>query len=177
MFNKFNWNKQIYKNDLITVIVFGLATAILGGILAGFLDAFILSISSDLGLGLNISFSILVLALLVGFAVKKGYESYHILYSVLALVFFFIGLFFSYVFEFVALLAINKQINGGGEFFRFLGIILSRGDTYYSFFFPINTLINDFTVAKLFYFIINIAFLAVGFLGVYRISIDRNKID
>ena len=79
MFNKNNWHEPIYKNDLKNVLLFGITTMILCGIITGLFDALL-----NQTFGLGVSFSLLLNALAIGFAVKKGYYSYHILYPVLA---------------------------------------------------------------------------------------------
>lgn len=177
MFNGENWKKKINKYDLISVLIFGITAAILGGILAGLLDATIWHITAELGFSISVDFSLLIVALIVGFAVKKGYVKYHVLYSALAIGLFFVGLFFSYIGELVALLAINKAITGPEMFFRYIGMIFSRGDTYYSFFLPINLLLGGFRVDRFIFFLFDIIFLVLGVVAVYKISIDNNKKD
>ena len=162
MFKKFNWQQPIYKHDLITVLIFGLSAGILGGIIAGLIDALMLS------LGINISFTLLIITLIIGFSVKKAYESYHILYPTLAIVFLIIALFFSYVAKFVG---------AGG--IGMIGYVLSRGDTYYLFilspiFGIINNFRNGFDFLSFLFNLINIIFLGLAFYGTYRIAKGNN---
>ena len=162
MFKKYNWQQPIFKNDVITVIIFGLTAAILGGILSGLIDALMLSIN------VRASFSLLICALLVGFSVKKAYSSYHILYPTLALLFYLIALFFSFVGKNVGVLGISS-----------IGYIFSQPITYYYFIVgPIIGLTNVFKVTfdflNLLFAILNIVFYVLGFYGVYRIAKGNN---
>ena len=158
MFKKYNWQQPIFKNDVISVIIFGLTAAILGGMLSGLVDALILPI------GIRVSFSLLINALIVGFAVKKGYESYHILYPTLTILFYLIALFFTFV-------AKNIGVLGIGE----IGFVFSQPETYYYFIIgPIISLVNCFTggfdFLNFLYAILNIGFYGLGFYGAYRIA-------
>ena len=162
MFKKYNWQQPIFKNDVITVIIFGLTAAILGGILSGLIDALMLSIN------VRVSFSLLICALLVGFSVKKAYTTYHILYPTLALLFYLIALFFSFVGKNVGVLGISS-----------IGYIFSQPITYYYFIVgPIIGLTNVFKVTfdflNLLFAILNIVFYVLGFYGVYRIAKGNN---
>ena len=162
MFKKYNWQQPIFKNDVITVIIFGLTAAILGGILAGLIDGLMLNI------GLRISFGLLIATLIVGIAVKKAYESYHILYPTLALCFLVIALFFSYIARFVAV--------GGIEM---IGYAFSRGETYYYFIlYPIFDIIslfkNGFDFLRFILCLLNIIFIGLAFYGTYRIAKGNN---
>ncbi len=89
MFNKNNWKEPLYKNDVINVVIDGLVAGILGGVLAGALD-YLFGL-----LNIIISFGLIILAYLVGYRVRKGYYSFHILYPVLAVLFMTLGLFFA----------------------------------------------------------------------------------
>ena len=162
MFKKYNWQQPIFKNDLITVIVFGLTAAILGGALTGLIDALLNSIN------IGLTFSLLFNALIVGYAVKKGYSTYHILYPTLSLLFLIIALFCSYVSFYVGIVGIN-----------YLGAILSLGSTYYRFILdPIfdlrNSFGSNFNFLSFLFAILNIAFTCLAFYGVYRISKGNN---
>ncbi len=162
MFKKYNWQQPIFKNDVITVIIFGLTAAILGGILSGLIDALMLSI------GVGVTFSLLICALLVGFAAKKAYSSYHILYPTLSLLFYLIALFFSFVGKSVGVLGISQ-----------IGTVFRAPITYYYFIVgPIIGLTNVFKVTfdflNLLFAILNIVFYVLGFYGVYRIAKGNN---
>ncbi len=167
MFKKYNWQQPIFKNDVITVIIFGLTAAILGGILSGLIDALMLSIN------VRVSFSLLICALLVGFSVKKAYTTYHILYPTLALLFYLIALFFSFVGKNVGVLGISS-----------IGYIFSQPITYYYFIVgPFISLYNifynlfkfgEFDFLNLLFTLLNFAFYGLGFYGVYRIAKGNN---
>ena len=118
MFNKNNWRQPIYKNDVRTVIIFGLTATILGGILTGLIDATLANL-----FGLGISFSLLLNSLIIGFSVKKGYEEYHILYPVLALGFFVLALIISQLSFYVGIYGIEN-----------LGSVLSNPNTYLNYY-------------------------------------------
>lgn len=159
MFNKNNWRQPIYKNDVKTVIIFGLTAAILGGILTGLIDATLANL-----LGLGISFSLLLNSLIIGFSIKKGYEEYHILYPVLALGFFVLALIISQLSFYVGIYGIEN-----------IGSVLSNPNTYLNILLlPIKYLfvmINQgFNVGYLLYLILNILFYILAFIAVYRIA-------
>ncbi len=157
MFKKYNWQQPIYKNDLITVIIFGLTAAILGGFLSGLIDSFLYKY------GMNISFSLLINSLLIGFAVRRAYANYHVLYPTLSLGFYFIALFFTFVARNVGLIGIQN-----------LGFILTQPESYYLFFTqPFIVFINVFKAFDFLYFvlaILNIVFIVLGFVSVYKLS-------
>ena len=159
MFNKNNWRQPIYKNDVRTVIIFGLTAAILGGILTGLIEATLYNVFR-----LGISFSLLLNSLIVGYSVKKGYEEYHILYPVLALVFYVIALFMSFL---------SNQIGVVG--IQYIGSILSDPNLYLNFLLlPIIILFRmikeGFYFVYLLYLILNVVFYVLGFYAVYRIA-------
>ena len=169
MFNKNNWKETIYKNDVITVIIFGLTATILGGIFAGLVDAAITKFFDSLGINFGITVSLLLCSLFVGFSVKKGYESYHILYPVLALGFMIVALFFSQV---------AYQV--GYEGIQSLGSTLSSGEFYlYVLILPFNYLrlmiiLGKFSFVYFIYLIINILFYVLAFIAAYKIAKGRN---
>ncbi len=163
MFKKYYWQQPLFKHDLITVVVFGIIAMILGGILTGLIDALVLSI------GMRIRFSLLLNSLIVGYTVKKCYANYHILYPVLALVFFLFSLFFTYLGYNFGVLGLNADA---------FEIVFTSPSTYYSFIVgPIISLINVFKAFDFFNFlfaILNIIFYVLGFYAVYRIAKGNN---
>lgn len=90
MFNKNNWKEPIYKDDVISVLINGFLVALLGGILGGALEYLF-----DL-IQFSLSINLFLISILVGWRVRKGYYSYHILYPILAIVFFLFGLLISH---------------------------------------------------------------------------------
>ena len=80
--------KKIDFKDLFKFIGIGLLMALLGGIISGLLD-WILSY-----INLYISFSIVILIYFVAYRMRSVYSFYHIIYPILALVFFYLGLVF-----------------------------------------------------------------------------------
>ena len=96
------------KNELKNVIINGLLFALLGGILAGSLDFLFNYINAPISVGL------VLLSLLIGYRIKKTYNSYHILYPTLTILFMIVGLF-------VAYFTMNIFLHGIGNFFNILG--------------------------------------------------------
>ena len=162
MFKKYNWQQPIYKNDLRTVLIFGISAMILGGILSGLLEALLYD------LNIRISFSLLLNAVFIGFLVKKAYASYHILYPTLALVFYFFSFFFSDLGRNVGILGLQN-----------LGYIFTSPQTYYYFIIiPFRNLIYminyGFDFVLLLFLLLNIFFYILGFVSVYKLSKGRN---
>lgn len=157
------WKRQIYKNDIITVIIFGLTSSVLGGILTGLINAALLN------LGVGISFSLLLNALIVGISVRKGYESYHVLYPTIALVLFLISLFFTFIAEQAGLVGV-----------QFIGAILAEPNTYlYIFIYPVYYLFQmvekGFDIASLFFLIFNLLFFVLAFFSVFKLAKGRRS--
>jgi hypothetical protein len=153
------WKREKYKGDLKTVIIFGLTAGILGGILAGLIDATLTNV-----FGLGISFSLLLCSLFVGFSVRKGYENYHVLYPTLALVFFIVSLFFSQLSYYVGLVGIQQ-----------IGTVLSDPNFYINIItvptkFLFIILDDKVKVEYVFYLILNILFFGLSFYAVFRIA-------
>ena len=117
MFNKNNWKEPLYKNDVINVVINGLVAGILGGVLAGALD-YLFGL-----LNIMISFGLIILAYLVGYRVRKGYYSFHILYPVLAVLFMTLGLFFASLMQYFMLFN-----------FSFVSLFSYFGNVLYGFF-------------------------------------------
>ncbi len=88
MFQKSNWKEPIYKSDLRKVLLYGLLTAILVGILGGELDYALYLVN------FNISIGLILLAIAVGIMIRRAYFNYHILYPVLSIPFLLVGLLF-----------------------------------------------------------------------------------
>lgn len=88
MFQKSNWKEPIYKSDLRKVLLYGLLTAILVGILGGALDYSLSLVSFNLSIGL------LLLSISIGIMIRRAYFNYHILYPVLSIPFLLVGLLF-----------------------------------------------------------------------------------
>lgn len=173
MFNKNNWKEPIYKNDLKMVLIFGITAMILGGIVTGLFDGLLYS-TFDLG----ISFSLLLNSLIIGFSVKKGYYSYHILYPVLALGFFLTALFFSFLAYYVGIFGIQN-----------MGTFLTTPAFYLDFIKQpvryIIAIINGITgkysfdvstyIAYSIFAVLNLGFYGLGFYSTFRLAKGRNR--
>lgn len=85
MFNKNEWKKEIFKEDLKKVILIGLLMAILGGALSSVLDYSLNKIH------ITISFGVIIYAILIGIMIRRSYVNYHILYPVLGIVFMIVA--------------------------------------------------------------------------------------
>lgn len=170
MFNKNNWHEPIYKNDLKNVLLFGITAMILGGIVTGLFDALLFNVF-DIG----IFFSLLLNALIIGFAVKKAYYSYHILYPVLALGFFFTALFISFLSFYIGAVGISAF----GDLItspRFYLEFLKQPIKYIWIMIEYHSKLDAlYFVLYSFYSIMNIAFYVLGFISVYRIAKGRNR--
>ena len=157
MFNKYEWKQTIYKDDLINVIINGIVAAILGGILAGALD-YLFSL-----LKIIISFGLVILAYLIGYRVKKGYFSFHIIYPVLSILFLTLGLLFSFFMQ--NLMLFN---------FNFIALMQQMPSLLYEFFimpfvYPILAIKNG-DVLNFFIYLINVLCYALAYYLCYRIS-------
>lgn len=80
------FKEPIYKDDLKRVLIYGSIAMLLFGILAGALQFF-----ANMYLGIGFGLLIYLIAYMVGKEIKERIFTYHILYSVLAVVFFLIG--------------------------------------------------------------------------------------
>ena len=158
MFNKNNWLEPIYKQDLIAVIVNGLVSCILGGILAGVLD-YLLSL-----INFPLSFGLIIIAYLVGLRVKRGYYSYHVLYPTLAIVFFLLGIFFQ------AYTSVCLYHAFFVKDYNFLKVFVSR-ELWIQIVSPFFLLIvGTFQPLVLFYAVIDLAALVLGIFITYRVA-------
>lgn len=157
MFNKNNWKEPLYTNDVIGVTIKGLAACILGGVLAGALD-YLFSI-----LNIMISFGLIILAYLVGYRVRKGYYSFHILYPVLAVLFMTLGLFFSMLMR--ELLVFNFDFSKMGYYFG----LVSYNVLIQPFIAPILA-IRSGDVLNFIIYMINIACYVLAYILCYRLA-------
>ena len=80
------FKETIYKDDLKNVLIYCFISAVLFGTLAGALQYF-----ANLTLGLGFGILIYFIAYMIGKELRDRVFTYHILYSVLGVVFFFIG--------------------------------------------------------------------------------------
>lgn len=102
--NKFK--EPIDKNDLLYVVINGLLSAIIIGSLMGGIEGFLNLIRFP------ISFCMFLMGLFIGRRINKAYYSYHILYSVLGVLFCIIGyVFYTFVFNVFVLQNFSLVIN------------------------------------------------------------------
>ena len=80
------FKESIYKDDLKNVLIYCFISAVLFGTLAGALQYF-----ANLTLGIGFGILIYFIAYMIGKELRDRVFTYHILYSVLGIVFFFIG--------------------------------------------------------------------------------------
>ena len=80
------FKQPIYKDDLKNVLMYCLISAVLFGALAGALQYF-----ANITLGLGFGILIYFIAYMTGRELRDRVFTYHILYSVLGIVFFFMG--------------------------------------------------------------------------------------
>lgn len=81
--------EPIYKDDLHRVLLYGILNAVLFGVFAGALQFF-----ANIYLGLGFSIVIYMIAYMIGKELRDRVFTYHILYSILGIVFFLIGYLF-----------------------------------------------------------------------------------
>ena len=80
------FKQPLYKDDLKSVLIYCFISAVLFGALAGALQYF-----ANITLGLGFGILIYFIAYMIGRELRDRVFTYHILYSVLGVVFFFIG--------------------------------------------------------------------------------------
>lgn len=161
MFKKNNWLEPIYKNDIIGVLLNGFFSAILGGILAGVVDFLFNMIDFPISLGL------IIICYMIGSRMKRGYDSYHILYPVLSILFMIIALIFSdFAFYFCLMPELSTfKLFIDGDFY--LAVI--TGIIYY-----ILLSITQFEFIYLVCGILNLVIYIYSFIICYRIVKGRN---
>ena len=151
MFTLSNWKDPLYKKDVIGVIVNGLLTAIFVGILAGAVDYLFSLVNFSMSLGL------VLLSYTVGYRVRKGYFSFHVLYPLLAVIFMIFGLFIEMLTFYSFVYGFNQILN-----------VLSSWNFYFNFLsFPIYyfyMLSIDFRVV---YIILGIVDLIIFLFSIY----------
>lgn len=89
---KNQFKEPIYKDDLKYVIINGLISMLLFGLICGFIDV-TMSIIFNVN-GNSITFAIFLLPYLIGRKIRKSLYNYHILYSILTFVFILISVYF-----------------------------------------------------------------------------------
>ena len=113
MFKKNNWKMPIYKDDLLGVLFNGLLSSVLSGILAGLLDFLFGEI-----LNFPLTIGLILMCYMIGYRMKRGYYTYHILYPVLSILFMIIALFFSQFSYYVCIFGLNAfALLGQGSFY------------------------------------------------------------
>ena len=83
------FKQPLYKDDLKNVLLYCLINAILFGVLAGALQYF-----ANITIGIGFSILVYFIAYMIGRELRDRVFTYHILYSVLGIAFFFIGYVF-----------------------------------------------------------------------------------
>ena len=106
MFNRNEWKKEIFKEDLNKVILVGLLMALLGGILCAIIE-YLFSL-----IYVTVSFGIIINCILIGLMVRKSYVNYHVLYPVLSILFMILAAILSRLFyPFIIYLNIANYFN------------------------------------------------------------------
>lgn len=161
MFKKNNWLEPIYKNDVISVILNGLFSAILGGILAGVVD-FLFNM-----INISISIGLIIICYMIGNRMKKGYDNYHILYPTLSIIFMIIALIFTdFAFYFCLIPELETfKLLISWDFY--LNVIISP--VYY-----LILMFSQFDISFLIFGILNLAIYIYSFIICYRIVKGRN---
>ena len=80
------FKEPIYKDDLKRVLIYCSISAVLFGVLAGALQYF-----ANITMGLGFSIVIYMIAYMIGKELRDRVFTYHILYSVLGVIFFILG--------------------------------------------------------------------------------------
>ena len=93
MFNKNNWKEPIYKDDLIYVLLNGFISAILCGILAGVIDYLFIYLQVPF----RIDFGYIIIVFIVSYRIRNAFNTNHILYALLAIIFLFLSFYIAYV--------------------------------------------------------------------------------
>ena len=165
MFNKNNWREPIYKQDLIGVLVNGFLTAILCGILGAGID-YLLQVRFQIPL----SIAELFIMYVIGWRVKKGFYSYHILYPILAIVF----LLFAFFINLFAFHSIVYIVSGRYDIYN---LLITPSFWFAYLLLPVNTLIGGIAFGdaiQIVFGIINILFYIFAVWYVYRTVKGRN---
>lgn len=161
MFKKNNWLEPIYKNDVISVILNGLFSAILGGILAGVVD-FLFNM-----INISISIGLIIICYMIGSRMKKGYDNYHILYPVLSIIFMIIALIFADFAFYFCLIPELETFKLLMSWNFYLNVIISP--VYY-----LILMFSQFDISFLIFGILNLAIYIYSFIICYRIVKGRN---
>ncbi len=163
MFKIYNWKETIYKKDLIAVIINGLLTALLVGMLAGALDFLFYKINFSLSIGL------LLLCYTIAYRVRKAYFNFHILYPVLAVIFLLFGIFVEMLTNYCFIYGSITQIFN----------ILSSWNFYFNYLtFPIYGFIrfyNTSQIAHLFGGILDLIFYVFSIIVCFKFSGGKLK--
>lgn len=146
------FKEKIYTDDLKRVILYGGLYAIVFGILAGALQFVAYSF-----LGIGFSLLIYLVAYMIGREIKNRIFNYHILYSVIGVLFFIIG-FFLYNISLWSFVSHNVSIG-----FNF---VFSAMGMKYSVFEFLN--FNTYNGINIFYNIIDIILIVYCFITVWR---------
>lgn len=149
-----NIKKPIYKQDLMPVIYAGFFISITGGLIAGVMHMLFMSAFQFSLLWLFM----LVIAHLLSRRIMKSYQSYHILYSILSVIFFI----FAYYIMQVTWSSGVYFVSGYFNFKIFMSLL--NPIYYFSFLFPWRS--GFFYIEN----ILNIVFFIVGMVYSYRFS-------
>ena len=103
------FKEPIYKDDLKRAILYGFLSTLLFGTLAGALQYF-----ANITLGLEFGILIYMIAYMIGREFRDRIYTYHILYSVLGVVFFILGYF---IYHFTIVLFSFKSLSVALQFF------------------------------------------------------------
>lgn len=161
MFKKYNWQQPIFKDDLISVLVNGILSAILGGLLAGCIDYLFGLISFP------ISFGLVIICYMIGSRMRKAYMSYHILYPTLSILFMLIALIFSRFAQYLCIYQSFSVFKMLISYQFYLSIL--RAPIYY-----IILCIKSFNILNLFIGIIDVIIYIYAFVFCYRMVKGRN---
>lgn len=157
MFKKYNWQQPIYKNDLLMVLLNGFLACLLGGILGGLLDYLF-----GIILNLPLSFSLILFSFMIGTRMNKGYYTYHILYSVLSIVFMLLAILFSNMTYVLCLL-------GGNAFWSYLGTGTFYLNSFFGFIIDLVNSIRIFSFIGTLIAFINVAVVVYSFYFCYKL--------
>ena len=130
MFKINNWKEPIDKYDLLYVILNGLISAILCGILAGSLNFLLIMINMPFDIGY------IILFMIIPWRIKNSFENNHILYAVIGL----IALFLGFLISSFTTIVISYAVAGINPLF-----LLGEGSLYFDIIFePFLNIINAF---------------------------------
>lgn len=154
------FKQPLYKEDLMPVIKQGIFVTLIGGLLIGSIDLFI--IYATQGWTWIRTFWV-IFAMLLARRIKRSYFEYHIWYSVLSVVFFILGFYLINIVSEIGVLIIYNITDP----MMYLSILNPL--PYFSVIFPFGTLLFG-SAASILQAILDVLFFVIAIFCAYRYS-------